>query len=121
MTASTGRHWRTEVIPAVDEHRGSFSGSLAGLLLEETAPFEPPTHEFSVADVEFARRIDAQIAAARVAERRRLTGPARHARPSRWARARRYVKVNWTPGRAAYVAATGGSFLGGLVTWLVAR
>jgi hypothetical protein len=111
--AQHGRHWRTEVIPAVF-NEGRIAGSLAVELLEQTAPFEPPTVQFSRADFEFAVELDRAIAAGRIAEQRRLN-------PSRWERTRRYVKANWTPARAAYVAATGGSFFGALVTWLVTR
>jgi len=39
----------------------------------------------------------------------------------RWRRALAFVRTNWTPARAVYVAATGGSFVDSLVTWLVTR
>jgi hypothetical protein len=38
-----------------------------------------------------------------------------------WRRALAFVRENWTPTRATYVAATGGTFIGSLVTWLVTR
>lgn len=76
MTAATGRHWRTEVIPAVRHDVGSFSGTLpVESLLELTAPLsvvDQPTVEFDRAAFEFGLRLDRQIAAARVAEQRRL-------------------------------------------------
>jgi len=84
MTA-TGRHWRTEVIPAVRHDVGSFSGDLAGLLLEETAPFEPPTVQFDRAAFEFGLKLDRAIAAARLAEQQRLAGEeARAAAATPW-------------------------------------
>lgn len=129
MTAATGRHWRTEVIPAVDpvgwpvkdrdEGRGSFSGDLAKALLEDTAPFEPPTVEFDAAAVVYARKLDWQIREARRAEQQRLD--ALVVPESVRARVRRWVRDNWTPYRAAYVAATAGVFVGSLVTWVVTR
>lgn len=84
--AQHGRHWATEVIPAVRHDVGVFSGVLpVESLLEQTAPFEPPTVQFSRADVEFGIRLDRAIAAARIAEQRRLN-------PSRWDRVRRCVR-----------------------------
>lgn len=76
MTASTGRHWRTEVIPAVRHDVGVFSGVLpVESLLEQTAPllpFDQPTVVFDRAQFEFGLRLDRQIAAARMVEQRRL-------------------------------------------------
>lgn len=39
----------------------------------------------------------------------------------RWRRALAWVRTNTTPTRAVYAAATGGTFLGSLLTWLVTR
>jgi hypothetical protein len=123
VTASTGRHWRTEVIPAVFSE-GRIAGSLAAELLEETqpfVPFDPPTVEFTRADFEFGLKLDRAIAAARVAEQRRPTGesPLTLQSMTLWARARRYVKANVTIGRAVFVAATVGVFVGAGVGWFL--
>jgi len=39
----------------------------------------------------------------------------------RWRRAAAFVQANWTNARATYIAATSGTFVGSLVTWLVTR
>ena len=39
----------------------------------------------------------------------------------RWRRALAFVRINATPTRAVFIAATGGTFVGSLVTWLVTR
>lgn len=84
--AQHGKHWLTEVIPVVKDGAGVFSGVLpVESLLEQSAPFEPPTVQFSRADFEFAVELDRKIAAARIAEQRRLN-------PTRWDRVRRCVR-----------------------------
>lgn len=117
MTAATGRHWSPEV---VHDSTGVISGLLPSL--EDTQPFEPPTVEFDPAGIEYAKRLDAQIAAGRRAEQQRLTAAdAELTAAPLWDRARRYVRDNWTVVRAVFVAGSVGVFVGVGACWLVTR
>lgn len=109
-----GRHWQPDVV-----HDGT--GVISGLLpvLEDTQPFEAPTVEFDRAAFEYAIELDRKIAAARLREQQRSTEPSPLTlrRVSRWARARRYVRENWTLVRAVFVAGSVSALVGGAIGW----
>lgn len=94
MTAATGRHWLADVVL---DGEGAFSGTLpVESLLEQTAPFEPPTVEFDRAAFEYGLELDRKIAAARLAEAQRLAREEERAEAalSWWRRACRSV-ADW--------------------------